>query len=169
MEHLVRPFIAVFSDVPDFRHAQGKRHRLPMVLTLVTLAMISQQNTLGQIAAWVHGLGWETRQRLHLRHNRVPSYATLRRVLLQVDTSALAQALQAWVEEVLKAYFPTATWQGLAIDGLPMTRLMCLIRCALARLTCSGANVVHFVDEWQRVHQDLLNKVPHWPRTSCDD
>ena len=34
-----------------------------------------------------------------------------------MDTSALAQALQAWVEEVLKAYFPTATWQGLAIDG----------------------------------------------------
>jgi predicted transposase YbfD/YdcC len=117
MEHLVRPFIAVFSDVPDFRHAQGKRHPLPKVLTLVTLAMISQQNTLGQIAAWVHGLGWETRQRLHLRHNRVPSYATIRRVLLQVDTSALAQALQAWVEEVLKAYFPTATWQGVAIDG----------------------------------------------------
>lgn len=117
MEHLVRPFIAVFSDVPDFRHAQGKRHQLPKVLTLVTLAMISQQNTLGQIATWVHGLGWETRQRLHLRHNRVPSYATIRRVLLQMDTSALAQALQAWVEEVLKAYFPTATWQGLAIDG----------------------------------------------------
>ena len=55
MEHLVRPFIAVFSDVPDFRHAQGKRHQLPKVLTLVTLAMISQQNTLGQIAAWVLG------------------------------------------------------------------------------------------------------------------
>jgi hypothetical protein len=79
MEHVVRPFIAVFSDVPDFRHAQGKRHRLPLVLTLVTLALINQQNTLGQIAAWVHGLGWQTRQRLHLRHNRVPSYATLRR------------------------------------------------------------------------------------------
>ena len=48
MEHLVRPFIAVFSDVPDFRHAQGKRYQLPLVLTLVTLTMISQQNTLGQ-------------------------------------------------------------------------------------------------------------------------
>ena len=103
MEHLVRPFIAVFSDVPDFRHAQGKRHQLGLVLTLVTLATLNQQNTLGQIAAWIHGRGWETRQRLHLRHNRVPSYATLRRVLLQVNPSALAQALQAWVEEVLKA------------------------------------------------------------------
>ena len=102
MEHLVRPFIAVFSDVPDFRHAKGKRHLLPMVLTLVTLALVNRQNTLGQIADWVHGLGWETRQRLHLRHHRVPSYATLRRVLLQVAPFVLAQALQAWVEEVLK-------------------------------------------------------------------
>jgi len=117
MEQVVRPFIAVFSDVPDFRHAQGKRHRLPLVLTLVTLALINQQNSLGQIAAWVHGLDGQARQRLHLRHNRVPSYATFRRVLLQIDTAALAQALQAWVEEVLRAYFPAATWQGLAIDG----------------------------------------------------
>jgi hypothetical protein len=75
----VRPFIAVFSDVPDFRHAKGKRHLLPTVLTLVTLALLNQQNTLGQIADWIHGLGWQTRQRLHLRHDRVPSYATIRR------------------------------------------------------------------------------------------
>ena len=117
MESVVRPFMGVFSDVPDLRHAQGQRHRLPQVLTLVTLGLINQQNSLGQIAAWVQGLSGPIRQRLHLRHNRVPSYATFRRVLLQMDPAALAQALQAWVEEVLRAYFPTMTWQGLAIDG----------------------------------------------------
>jgi predicted transposase YbfD/YdcC len=140
MEHLVRPFIAVFSDVPDFRHAQGKRHALPMVLTLVTLAMLNQQNTLGQIAAWVHGLGGETRQRLHLRHNRVPSYATLRRVLLQVDTAALAQALQAWVEEVLKAYLSvfSGSWRPRA--SKPTIR--CIQRIVETTVRCEGERVV---------------------------
>ena len=39
-----------------------------------------------------------------------------------MDTAALAQALQAWVEEVLRACFPAATWQGLAIDGKTLRR-----------------------------------------------
>ena len=34
----------------------------------------------------------------------------------------LTQAVQDWVEEVLTAYFPTAHWQGLAMDGKTLRR-----------------------------------------------
>lgn len=117
MIRLVRPFSSIFWDVPEFRRAQGKRHSLPSVLTLVTLALINQQNSLRQIAAWVKGLSLETRKELRLRRNQVPSYSTIQRVLSHLDVEALTQALYEWVEEVVTTYFPSATWQGLSIDG----------------------------------------------------
>jgi len=84
---------------------------------VVTLALINQQNSLRQIPAWAQGLDWHSRQRLPLRCHQVPSEATIRRVLRDLDVRCLTSAVQAWVEEVLAANFPTAHWQGLSIDG----------------------------------------------------
>jgi predicted transposase YbfD/YdcC len=84
---------------------------------VVTLALLNQQNSLRQIAAWAQGLDQHSRWRLPLRRNQVPSEATIRRVLRDLDVQALTRAVQAWVEEVLAAYFPTTDWQGLSIDG----------------------------------------------------
>ncbi len=117
MVPLVRPFRTIFDTLPDFRQSKGKRHSLAAVLVVVTLALINQQNTLGQIAAWVQGLDWQSRKRLPLRRSQVPSESTIRRVLRNLDVRVLTEAVQVWVEEVLAAYFPTADWQGLAIDG----------------------------------------------------
>ena len=117
-----RPFISIFERVPDPRQAKGRRHPLAAVLTIVVLALINQQNTLRQIAAWAQGLGEQIRRCLPLHHNRIPSEATIRRVLRNLDVEALTQAVQDWVEEVLTAYFPTAHWQGLAIDGKTLRR-----------------------------------------------
>jgi predicted transposase YbfD/YdcC len=117
MTPLIRPFYEVFETVPDRRRAKGKRHPLAGVLCVVVLALIDQQNSLRQIAAWAAGLDWQARKRLPLRHNQVPSEATIRRVLRQLPVQALVRAVQAWVEEVLAAYFPNVDWQGMAIDG----------------------------------------------------
>lgn len=114
---LVRPFCSIFDGLPDHRRAQGKRHSIVAVFAVVTLALINQQNSLRQIAKWAGGLSWQDRKRLPLRHNRVPSHSTILRVLGGVDGWMVANAVQAWVEEVLAAYFPTSEWQGLAIDG----------------------------------------------------
>jgi predicted transposase YbfD/YdcC len=117
MVPLVRPFRTIFDALPDSRQSKGKRHPLAAVLVAVTLALIHQQNTLGQIAAWVQGLDWRSRKRLALRRNQVPSESTIRRVLRDLDVRALTEAVRIWVEEVLAAYLPTADGQGLAIDG----------------------------------------------------
>lgn len=117
MIDLVRPFCSIFDRVPDPRQSIGNRHPLTGVLMVVTLALINQQNSLRQIAAWAQGLDQRSRRRLPLRRNQVPSEATIRRVLRDLDVQALTRAVQAWVEEVLAAYFPAADWQGLSIDG----------------------------------------------------
>jgi hypothetical protein len=74
---LVRPFYEIFETIPDRRRAKGKRHPLAGVLCVVVLALIDQQNSLRQIAAWAAGLDWQARKRLPLRHNQVPSEATI--------------------------------------------------------------------------------------------
>jgi hypothetical protein len=86
-------------------------------LAIVTLALINQQNSVRQIAAWAQGLDMQARQRLPLRHNRVPSEATIRRVLHSLDVEPLLKEMQTWVEESLVAFYPTAEWSGLAIDA----------------------------------------------------
>ncbi len=67
----VRPFSAVFDEVPDWRHAKGRRHSLAVILNLVVVALINQQNSLRQIASWARGLDRQTRARLRFRHGRL--------------------------------------------------------------------------------------------------
>jgi hypothetical protein len=66
MTDLVRPFYLIFEHVPDPRQPRGKRHPLAAVLVVVILALINQQNSLRQIAAWAQGLDQRSRQRLPL-------------------------------------------------------------------------------------------------------
>ena len=111
----------VFLSLPDSRAASGKRYNLPGVLALVTLALLAQQNSLNQIAAWVAALDPSIGARLGFRFGRMPSYSTIRRVLLGLDLAALRSALAAWADELSCALVsPDAPIQPaprIAIDG----------------------------------------------------
>ena len=107
----------VLGELPDVRQAKGKRHQLAKVVVLVVLGLICGQNSLPQIAKWGQGLDRATRSRIGNRHGKVASYSTLRRVLLGLDESVLAQAVQGWVEEVLASTGQPTELVGLALDG----------------------------------------------------
>jgi hypothetical protein len=62
----------------------GKRHPPTAVLMVFTLAP-NQQNFLRQITAWTQALDQRSCQRLPLRRNHVPSEATIRRVLRDIE------------------------------------------------------------------------------------
>jgi predicted transposase YbfD/YdcC len=116
---MVRSLLEVLIELHDPRHAKGKRYSLVAVLTIVILALLSNQESIRQMGNWAQGLDRPTRHRLGLRRGKVPSYSTLRRVLLALDPEKLAQALAQWLEQVL------AQWnlprdveaRALAIDG----------------------------------------------------
>lgn len=116
-ERMVRSLYEVFQAIPDPREARGRRHPLSAILTGVVLALVAGQNSLRQIASWLQGLDWTTRQRLGCRRGKVPSLETIRRVLQGVDVVVLAQEIQAWVEEVMALGKPSAPWLGIAVDG----------------------------------------------------
>jgi Domain of unknown function (DUF4338)/DDE_Tnp_1-associated len=109
----------VFTDLPDPRRAQGRRHRLPTVLALAAAAVLCGMRGYKAIADWAHSLGPKARQRFRCRRSKdgrylVPSESILRNVLIRVDPVQLDGALQKW-----NAAYGQAD-ETLAIDGKTM-------------------------------------------------
>jgi hypothetical protein len=111
----------VYTTLPDSRTAAGKRFNQAGVLALITLALIAQQNSLRQITAWVQACDPALGARLGFRFGRMPSYGTIRRVLLQLDLTALQPALARWAHALSRTLpvtdAPAAPLVPLAVDG----------------------------------------------------
>lgn len=107
-----------FHDLPDPRRAQGRRHRLPVVLAIAAGAILCGMRGYKAIAGWAADLGPKARERFGCRreqgHYLVPSESIIRDVLVRVDPARLDRALQHW-----NATFGQVD-QSLAIDGKTM-------------------------------------------------
>lgn len=114
-----RSLVEVLGQLTDSRSAKGKRHQLIQVLSVVILGLLCDKNSLRQIAVWASEFDLHTRARLKLRHGKVPSYGTLRRVMNRIAPDELALLLQEWVEEVLATAYPDLAQKlvGVAFDG----------------------------------------------------
>src|SRR6266545_3044859 len=115
----------VYQSLPDSRTASGKRFNQAGVLALITLALIAQQNSLRQITAWVAASDPALGARLGFRFNRMPSYGTIRRVLLHLDLSALRPALAQWMHTLTRTLpvsdAPPPALVPLAVEGTIIT------------------------------------------------
>jgi predicted transposase YbfD/YdcC len=86
--------LAVFAQVTDPRRRRGTRHRLPVLLTLATCAVLAGARSFAAVAEWAADAGetvWAT-----LGIVRVPDASTFRRVFALLDADALDTALGAW-------------------------------------------------------------------------
>jgi hypothetical protein len=111
----MRPLADVFQQLTDFRQRSGRRHELGTALTIIFLAMLSNENGLREIAAWVQEQHEALIAQFQLRPG-VPSYGTIGRVLAGVNVEELEQQLKAWAKELLEDLGLEA-WSGIAIDG----------------------------------------------------
>lgn len=113
--------VEVLKQVPDPRKRQGQRHRWITLLSLIAAALSSAQRTPQEIIRWVHSRRAELFASLPPTVSRLPSGATIRRALAQLDVAALETALSAFhpPSTAVAATSPTspAPLQGLAIDG----------------------------------------------------
>lgn len=114
---IVPTLFEVLFELPDFRQAKGKRHELAKVIIVIIIGLLCGHNSLQQLAAWAQGLPHDLKRRLGNRHSKVPSYGTIRRVLIGLDTSALAGILQSWAEAVVATLPDSPDLAGLAVDG----------------------------------------------------
>jgi hypothetical protein len=107
-----------FSQIPDPRRAQGKRHRLSTVLGIAAGAVLCGMRGYTAMADWAKSLGQKARRRFGCRWEKgryqVPSEYVLRDVLIRVEPAHLDHALRRWNE------LYAGEDESLAIDGKTM-------------------------------------------------
>jgi hypothetical protein len=102
----------VFREVPDPRDAQGRRHPLPAVLTLATVAMLSGARSLYAIAQFGRDRGKAFAAALGFTRDVPPCCATLHYLFAALDRKAFERAIRRWT-----AGRVTAGWQSVSLDG----------------------------------------------------
>jgi len=107
-----------FEQITDPRRAQGRRHRLHVVLSIAAAAVLCGMRGYSAISDWAQALSPAARERFRCRYKNgqyiVPSMSILRDVLIRVDPAELDRALQKWNEQY------GAVDESLAIDGKTM-------------------------------------------------
>jgi hypothetical protein len=111
-------FPAFFTDIPDPRRRQGRRHRLACVLAIAAAATLCGMRGYKAMADWARALSQKARERFGCRiemgRRVVPSESIIRNVLIRVDPVHLDRALTRWNEAYAKKD------ESLAIDGKTM-------------------------------------------------
>ena len=107
-----------FTIIADPRRAQGRRHRLAVVLAIAAGATLCGMRGYKAIANWAAALGQQARERFGCRrengHYRVPSEFVIRDCLVRIEPGALDRALNAWHQAWGRQH------EALAIDGKTM-------------------------------------------------
>jgi hypothetical protein len=107
-----------FTLIADPRRAQGRRHRLPVVLGIAAGAVLCGMHGYKAIADWADALGQKARERFGCRrengHYVVPSEFVIRDCLVRLAPGVLDRALNDWN----KAWGVQDT--ALALDGKTM-------------------------------------------------
>jgi predicted transposase YbfD/YdcC len=88
--------LSVLASVPDPRARRGVRHTFAAVLAVSVAAVVAGARAYTVIAEWVGDQPVEVLRALGIT-GRVPSEATIRRVLSAVDATVLAAAVGAYV------------------------------------------------------------------------
>jgi hypothetical protein len=111
--------IDVFSSIPDFRQARGKRHPLKSVLALAAAAMLCGYRSYSAMAEWGRYYGQDLARALSFTHHKTPCASTLHNILSSIDRPSFEAALGCWAEPLLQQVTaddgPSAL--ALAIDG----------------------------------------------------
>ena len=77
--------LEAFAELPDPRRGAGQRHIQPLCLALFTLAIAAGNRGFIAIGDWIKSYRVELIELFKPEKGRLPSYSTIRRVLLNLD------------------------------------------------------------------------------------
>lgn len=142
---ICRSLVEYLAQIPDPRSPRGRRYEWDYLLKLIAGAMMTGESTLAGISQWITEQATELVSHLQPSSRRVPSYATVRRVVCRLPIAALEAAVGAYLRglsgemgESGKVVTQTGeVLQGQAVDGKS-------VRCATAHNRHKGP-VTHLV------------------------
>ena len=85
--------LEAFSDLLDVRRAAGKRHPMALCLALFTLAVTAGNRGFLAIGDWLACYRCDLIALFNPPKSRLPSYSTIRRVLLELDYAQYSASL----------------------------------------------------------------------------
>jgi predicted transposase YbfD/YdcC len=100
--------------VKDFRKNRGKRHELWVVLAIILLAVLMGNVTYQDMAIFRQKQKNKLIELLQIPTNKLPSYSTLRRIMMGVDQEELQLVFQSIVSQY---YFKKDELDWIAMDG----------------------------------------------------
>ncbi|NNC32372.1 ISAs1 family transposase [Longimicrobium terrae] len=103
----------VFGELPDVRRAQARQHTVQHVVTCVVLSTLSGNTSWREHGDFVQRHRQPLLEFLRPRKDRLPSYSTIRRVLIGLDFDALSTAFLRWARPRIQV--EAGEWW--AIDG----------------------------------------------------
>ncbi len=90
--------LEAFAELPDSRRSSGQRHTQALCLSLFTLAIAAGNKGFLAIGDWLKAYKDELVALFQPSKNRLPSYSTIRRVLLQIDYRQYSACLAEFFE-----------------------------------------------------------------------
>lgn len=115
-EELGPSLLRALAAVPDPRSRHGRRHPLPAVLALATVAMLCGARSLYAIAQWGREQPEAVVQTLGFTRQATPGVATLHRVFKRLDVDVFETVLTQWAQAVLGDR-GQGQGQAIALDG----------------------------------------------------
>jgi len=103
--------VKAFSSLPDVRRGAGQRHNQALCLALFTLAVVAGCRGFLAIGDWLNAYHTELVELFAPEKGRLPSYSTIRRVLLNLDYEQYSACLAKFFEIKPRA------GEMLAVDG----------------------------------------------------
>jgi DDE_Tnp_1-associated len=105
--------IEELKKVRDFRTRKGQRHPLWLVLLLVIMGTMSGCCGYRSLGDFVERHKQSLIDTLDIPKDRVPSYSTMRRVMMRVNFEDLTRVFNCWASQ----YIELAPHEWLATDG----------------------------------------------------
>ena len=90
--------IEALQTIPDPRRAAGRRYPLSIVLLLVILGTMSGYRGYRGLARFMQRHQDRLAQQLGLPRAQLPTYSTIRRLLMEIDFNAVADAFNRWAQ-----------------------------------------------------------------------
>ena len=90
--------IQAFAELPDARRRAGMRHNQTLCLALFTLAIAAGNKGFLAMGDWLKAYQEELLVMFKPYKNRLPSYSTIRRVMLKTDIEKYGECLSKFFE-----------------------------------------------------------------------